>query len=379
MKITLICDVYDSTSNGSTITCYRLKEGLKKRGHKVQIVCASDKKDPDIFPVPKRSFGIFNSYVAKNDVVLAKKDYAAVSKAVKDSDLVHIMIPFVCGKLAIKAAKEFHVPTTAAFHVQPENVSVHFGMRKFPPANSMLYFYFKHKIFKHVDYIHCPSNFIANILDKHGYSAKKYVISNGVTDIFKRKHQNKPANLKDKFCIFTSGRFSSEKRQELLIKAADLSSHKEDICLIFAGKGPQENSLKKLAAKKSVAAEFMFFDNPDDLCKAMNYCDLYVHASDVEIESMACLEAITAGMVPVISDSKQSAAGHFALHKENLFASGNAKDLADKIDYFIENPEIKKQMSDEYVKYTKQFRIDDCIDAMVGMFNDAIKTKAIPK
>ena len=89
-------------------------------------------------------------------------------------------------------------------------------------------------------------------------------------------------------------------------------------------------------------------------------------------ESIACIEAITCGLVPVIADSKMSAARYFALSGENLYAAGNTRDLAAKIDYMIEHPERIKALSEEYVTYAEKFRIEKCIDKMEEMFEDAI-------
>ena len=62
----------------------------------------------------------------------------------------------------------------------------------------------------------------------------------------------------------------------------------------------------------------------------INSADLYVHPAEIEIESIACLEAITCGLVPVISNSDRSAARYFALREDNLFEAGNAENLAKK-------------------------------------------------
>ena len=39
----------------------------------------------------------------------------------------------------------------------------------------------------------------------------------------------------------------------------------------------------------------------DELRRLINMCDLYVHASDAEIEGISCMEALACGLVPVIS------------------------------------------------------------------------------
>lgn len=51
------------------------------------------------------------------------------------------------------------------------------------------------------------------------------------------------------------------------------------------------------------------------------------------------MEALACGLVPVIANSPLSATPQFALDDRSLFQAGNAGDLADKIDYWIEHPE----------------------------------------
>ena len=104
-------------------------------------------------------------------------------------------------------------------------------------------------------------------------------------------------------------------------------------------------------------------------------CDLYVHAADVEIEAISCIEAFSCGLVPVIANSQLSATKQFALCNNSLFVPGNAQDLADKIDFWIEHPEIKKEYSEKYIESSHQYRLDYCVDRMVDMFHEAIEEK----
>ena len=70
----------------------------------------------------------------------------------------------------------------------------------------------------------------------------------------------------------------------------------------------------------------------------MNSCDLYIHASDAEIEGISCMEALACGLVPVISDSERSATNQYALDERSLFKAGDAGSLAEKIDYWVFQP-----------------------------------------
>ena len=84
------------------------------------------------------------------------------------------------------------------------------------------------------------------------------------------------------------------------------------------------------------------------------------------------MEAITCGLVPVISDSKMSAAKYFARDKRNLYQAGSPRMLAARIDYMIDHPELREKLRAEYIAYAERFRIDKCIDKMEEMFEDAV-------
>lgn len=84
------------------------------------------------------------------------------------------------------------------------------------------------------------------------------------------------------------GRLSGEKRQDLIIEAAKRSKYADRLQLVFAGKGPKEKAYRKLAAGLAHPPVFGFYGQ-DELRRLINMCDLYVHASDAEIEGTSCM------------------------------------------------------------------------------------------
>lgn len=381
MKITVIADVLGQENNGTTATIKRLIDGLVQRGHEVTVVSPrtdGSASNPKYYTIPVRHFGVFDEYIKKNGVELGKPDENILRNAIKNADVVHIVLPFKVGKAAVKICKEYDVPFTSAFHCQPENVTSHIGMKNFKWLNKEIYLYFKHRFYKDVDYIHCPSEFIKNELEKNNYRAKKFAVSNGVIPTYHKFYAEKPKELKDKFLILFIGRMSNEKRHDVLIKAVKQSKYSDKIQLIFAGMGPLEKKVKKLGSKLINPPICGYYDK-DVLAEIVNYCDLYVHPSDIEIEAIACLEAITCGLVPVIADSDRSATRFFAIDKKCLFKRGDPKDLASKIDYWIEHPEEKKELSEKYVEYAKQYSIENSLDGMIKMFETAVAEHAAKK
>ena len=193
-------------------------------------------------------------------------------------------------------------------------------------------------------------------------------------ELYRAERGEKPEQYRKKFCILSTGRLTKEKCQKLLIEAVKKSRHADEIQLFIAGQGPLLKKLVK-AGEDLKNPPVIGFHPKEELVKMINYCDLYCHPSYAEIESIACVEAITCGLVPVISDSKKSAARYFALRPECLFSAGNSANLAQKIDYMIEHPEFRETVRTEYAEYAKQFALEKCIDEMEKMFTDAVEGK----
>jgi glycosyltransferase involved in cell wall biosynthesis len=371
VNITIVCDVLGESNNGTTITARRLIDQLKDRGHNVKVISPSLVNELGYFQVPTINFGFFNRYIEKNGVKIAKADKKILSLAIQGADVVHIMLPFSLGKAAIKMCKENGIPVTAGMHIQAENVTAHIYLKNAKWANSLVYRVIRNVLYKKVDAIHYPSLFISHTARDHGFQAPRYVISNGVIPLFHPQVFERPISLKGRFVILYIGRLVREKRHDILLKALKFSKYEKDIQLIFAGNGPLEESIKRLGSTLT-NQPIMGFYPKEELVKIINYSDLYVHPSDVEIEAISCLEAISCGLVPVISDSPQSATRAFALGPEHLFDHRLPSDLAAKIDYWIEHPELKKDASQRYLVFSKRFAISSAIDRMEEMFKDAI-------
>ncbi len=380
MVVTIVADVLGKENNGTTIACMNLIRYLKSKGDEVRIVCCDkDRKgEDDFYVVPTMYLGCLLNYVIKkNEVSLAKPKKDILEKAIIGSDVVHIMIPFKLGRAALKIAIKNNIPVTAGFHCQAENFTGHlYGLMNSFAVNHLVYKNFYNKFYNKVDAIHYPTEFIKDVFEKAiKNKTNAYVISNGVNDKYCKKESFKPIELQDKFIILFIGRFSKEKSHEVLINAIKYSKYKEDIQLVFAGSGPRRNKLIKCAKKAKINMPIMNFYSRDELIKVINYADLYCHPSVAEIEAISCLEAICCGKVPVISNSERSATKYFALDNLSLFECNNSKDLASKIDFWIENPKLKEEYSIKYLQNVNKFNQDECMKKMRNMLLDVIDNK----
>lgn len=371
MTIVLVIDIFDQKKNGTTMSARRFAELLRARGHEVRVL-STGQPEKDKYIVKTVKPPIINSLCEKQSFQFAKAERKVIREALKGADVVHLYMAWPLEMRALKEARKMGIPCTGAFHIQPENITYNINMKKAEWLAWVIYRLFR-RFYNKLDHVHCPSEFIASQLKKHNYKAKLHVISNGITKEFAPDKEIMEQNKnKSRIDILMIGRLSPEKRQDLVIKAAKLSKFSSKIHLHFAGTGPMEKEYKKMASTLHNPATFNFYDQKD-LINLIHSCDLYVHTSEIEIEAIACIEAISCGLVPVIANSKKSAAKQFALDERSLFESGNAQDLADKIDYWIENPDEKKRMSEKYVLYSRNYDINKSIDKAEAMFMEAIR------
>ncbi|MCP2324723.1 1-acyl-sn-glycerol-3-phosphate acyltransferase [Hamadaea flava] len=412
MIITLVIDTFNINNNGTTMSATRFAAALLARGHTVRVVTCGEPGEPgdpgdpaepgdpaldglEVFYLPELVVPIASRLAHRQNTLFAKPDREVLTTAVKGADVVHIYQPWALGRAAERIARELGVPAIAAFHIQPENVTYNIGLGWFRPAAHLVYLLLRLTFYGRFADIHCPSTFIAAQLRRHGYRARLHVISNGVDPAFRPFRSFPPDRVSsaggpgppasvgssgslgssgsggsEPFRILMVGRFSPEKRQDVLIRAVRRARHADRVQVCFAGHGPTEKRLRRLAAKLPIPARFGYYAQ-DELIDLIRTCDLYVHASDVEIEGLSCMEAFSCGLVPVISDSPRSATGQFALSPENLFSAGDPASLADRIDYWIEHPAARAAASAAYAQLGDLYEVDRSIKAIERVYAKA--------
>jgi 1,2-diacylglycerol 3-alpha-glucosyltransferase len=379
MNIALIADFYGQHNNGTSVTAARLVKNLRAKGHEVTVISPYECREEGYVQLEKMHIPFFGEYIeGKNGIVFARVDEEILLKVIRDSDIVHVLMPFSAGSAAARLACESGVPLIISFHVQPENITSHMFLMNSKLVNRFIYRVFWNHCYKYTRFIHCPSNFIAGELIHNGYYANLRVVSNGVIPIFHKKESCKPPEFQDKICILFIGRFADEKRHDLLVDAAAISKYADKIQLIFAGNGPREDKIKKRSQKLS-NEPLLKLMTEEELSLVINYCDLYVHPSDVDIEAISCIEAFSCGLVPVISDSRRSATKQFALTPENEFAAGDPNSLAEKIDYWLDHPAEKEELSHRYIEFGKNYEINTCVDQMEQIYYEVIADHAREK
>ena len=379
MKVTVICDVLGEANNGTTLAAKNLITYLVEQGHTVRIVSPDPTTEGEegYYVVPPLHLGfVADKILEMNGVQPAKADKGILREAIKDSDVVHLLVPLPLSWAAVPIALELGVPMTASFHCQAENVTAHLGLMHVKMANRLVYKFYNEKVYQYCTLIHYPTEFIREDFETTiEESTPGRVISNGVNDIFFElaKKPRAPKDPKRKFTIICVGRYSTEKAQQTLLKAVGLSHFKNDIKLILAGLGPKERKLRKLAENRGLDCQFGFYEDREALAEEIRNADLYVHTAVAELEAISCLEAIVLGSAALICNSERSATRFFAADERCLYERANPADLRDKIDYFYMHPEEVERYRRIYAEHAQAYSQRDCMRQMEIMLEDAIR------
>lgn len=368
-------DQFDHDNNGTTISARRFAETLRAHGNEVRVVSTGGGA-PEKYVVDEYRIPFFDGLIKSQGMTIAKPNRKTLEEAVRWADLVHFLMPFPLSLQGEKIASELGVPHTAAFHVQPENITYSIGMGKWDWVNDGIYKGFNRVFYNKFRHIHCPSQFIANELKEHGYTAELHVISNGIEEDFFYRKIEKEERLRGRFVILMIGRLSNEKRQDVLIRAIAKSKYADCIQLVLAGQGPRREAIEQLGKELLKNPPMIGFFPKERLRDIIAMSDLYVHSADVEIEAISCIEAFASGLVPVIANSPKSATPQFALDERSLFPAGDCDTLAGRIDYWIEHPEIRQEMEQRYSEHGKQYNIDNCVSQIEEMYRQEIEDNA---
>jgi glycosyltransferase involved in cell wall biosynthesis len=334
LKIVYVLDSAGTARAGGLVSGDRIIAGLREHHDVVSVGLNGDLQLPQLeMPVAK-------DLVQGNSFAFAKPDAQKMREAITGADVVHIQLPFFLGWRALKLAKELGVPVVTAHHVQPENLFASMGL-KWPRLahavgtrrsvrwlNRLMVRLFHSK----ADLVICPSQLALDELRDVGLSTPAVIISNGAPEKFGPADYRPP----HPFTVLSVGRFVPEKRHDVIIEAVRQAKHGAQMRLVIAGKGPLQNMLEGLAADHPADVRIGFVED-DELLKLYQTADVYVHASEVELEGMAAVEAMRCGCPSILADSPASATRQFALDRHHLFHPGDAAELAGRLDEFFEH------------------------------------------
>jgi glycosyltransferase involved in cell wall biosynthesis len=379
MRILFVLNNYYCTGNGLSASARRTVNALKEAGEEVRVLSGPN-HNPD-GPQPEYMlkdfyFPLFQPIINAHGYQFASTNTRIVEEAVRWADVIHMEEPFVLEIRTAKIARRLGKPITGTYHLHPENIFYSLGMGSWKYPNQLMLKIWRDSCFNKWGYVQCPTQNVRDRLEAFGYKADLRVISNGLVpdECIRVPHQNNPYLL---ICI---GRLSGEKSPDTLLEAMKYSTHAKNIQLFFAGRGPKEKKVRRMAKKlyaDGVLAhepQFGFLDR-DGLRNLAAKADLAIHCATVEVEGLSIMEAMQQGAVPVIAKGPITGTHHFTLDERSRFTQKDARELAGKIDWWLDHPAELEEARNSYVEEMKQYSIEYSVRELMKMFKDAAASK----
>ncbi len=333
MRIAFVTDTYEDGISGGAVTAVRFVEALRRR-HEVTVIATGAPAPGKVrlpgFQAPIRA-------MRENRITFGWPSRDLMAPVFAGVDLVHVQFPFYLGFAAAKLAVRMGVPLVSAFHVQPENLLYNIHLRS-PSVAAWMHRWWIRNVFEPADAVVVPSRFAGERLQQYGLTTPTWVISNGAhvpprprAARFGSDRRTPPYLL---LCV---GRLAPEKRQDVIIDAVARCRHRDQVRLVVAGAGHLETSLRQRAARLGLPVEFGYVSE-ERLLQFYDEATLFVHAGEVELEGMAVVDAMAAGLPVLVADAPDSAARAFASGPDFHFRPGDVDDLAAHIDHLLDNP-----------------------------------------
>lgn len=344
LKIAIVTDTLNATAGAGAIVSAQLLADRLSKNHDITIISA----DTSHNGIKLRSIRpSFVSVIKHLEFKFAIPNRKILRKAFANVDIVHLHLPFWLSFVALDEAKKAGKPVVASFHVQPENMLYNVNIR-WPWLNQKIYQFWVNKLWNHADLVMCPSPFAIKKLQQYHLKTPAVAISNDVFfETQTTKFERAPEHM-GYFVIFMLGRLTAEKEQDVLIEAVRNSRYKNRIKIVIAGKGQNEKKLQQLAKNLPNATEVGFISESRKN-HLLATADLFVHCSAVELEGMAVIEAMRAGLPILVAEGPETAASHLAL-ADFRFPVSDVNALTKKIDWLIENPEVLSRASRLYLE-----------------------------
>src|SRR5208283_116362 len=154
-------------------------------------------------------------------------------------------------------------------------------------------------LYGRANHVVCPTALGLNELRRRGLTVPADVVTNGIPPQFHPGPAEREAGHRDAFVVLAVSRLAREKRIDLIIEAVRRARNAPRIQLVLYGRGPEEGRLRRLSATLPRPAEFRVVEE-EEMPAVMRAADLLIHASEVELEGMAVLEALGVGLPALV-------------------------------------------------------------------------------
>ena len=183
-----------------------------------------------------------------------------------------------------------------------------------------------------------------------------------------------------KYDLVYLGRLSSIKHvEDLILAVRNIKLKFVDISCVIAGVGDQSEYLINLSTKLGVDnIRFIGYVKEDDKYSLLRSCKIFVMPSEREGFSIATLEAMYCGAVPVIAKPEYEeifGTSDFVVNNETglYYKVGDVNELSIKILFLLNNKEIYNKLRENAIEMGKRFDWKQIVKLYENVLNSTLK------
>jgi glycosyltransferase involved in cell wall biosynthesis len=371
LHIAFVIDLFEGVRTGGVISAQRFVRALRER-HEVTVIAGGPTRD-GVIGVPQFTIPPFGKVMREMGFIFGWPTRATLEPLLRRADVVHIQFPFWLGIRAATLSRGLGTPVVAASHLQPENMFYNVGVRS-PWLNDRTWRFFISSLYGRADSVVVPTEFGLAELRRNGLTVPVDVVSNGIPPQFHPGPAERDPAHQGRFVVLVVSRLAREKRIDVVIEALRRARTAARVQLVVLGAGPEEDRLRKAGATLANPADFRLVE-PDEVPNIMRAADLLVHASEIEMEGMAVLEALGTGLPALVATSPLSASARLAVGDDFRFPVNDVRALAERIDLLVEHPERLASARLESLTAAEGLRLDASVAKMEAIYERVARAR----
>jgi glycosyltransferase involved in cell wall biosynthesis len=365
LRVAVVTETYPPDINGVARTLASTVQGLRSRGHSIQVIRPRHPTDDNTEQAKFKDILVRGMpipfYRQLRMGLPAKRDLTRLW-AMHRPDVVHIATEGPLGWSALKVARKLHLPVSTDFRTNFHAYTLHYGVG-WLKTPIMAYL---RKFHNAADSTMVPTEQLRQELESAGFE-RLFVVSRGV-DLknFAPEHYSNEVRARwgvqpHNIILLCVSRMATEKNLHIVTQAyTNLAKDYPQLRLVMVGDGP----LREALHRKCSEAIFTGFLEEQELAAHYASADIFVFPSTTETFGNVILEAMASSLPVVAFDD--AAARFLIRHKENGMLAPRA-DLAafqSHIDALLRDPLLRKRQG-QRARQTAMLKSWDNIYAQV--------------
>ena len=387
MRIGIFTDTYPPYINGVSTSIAMLEKGLKELGHEVFIVTVNPENmqykyedDERIIRIPGIPIGIYDYRLT------GIYPLRAINKIKKwNLDIIHSHTEFGVGTFARIIAKQYNIPLVHTYHTMYEDYVYYITKGYFDKSSRKVVEYLtKFYCDKTAKELIVPSKKTYDMFkEKYKFDKEIHIVPTGMDiDRFKKDKIDKKeleelkkelGIKKEDFVILFVGRIAKEKNIDLLLKGhVEILKKHKNAKLVIVGSGPDYEHYIEMAKKLKIDSNVIFTSSIpwEEIPIYYALGDVFTTASNTETQGLTLIEAMAAS-VPVVC-LKDKSFEDILLDDKNGKYFTDEKEYIDNINYLIENPDIRDNMSEQARITSEMHSIGFFTKSILNVYKKAI-------